>query len=185
MILYRTGHYLDTNYQNGYLTLTKEDNVRFVRWTIIVHGFIASVLIILSTILIFGRIERKYERLHRTIGKVTVLMAIIILIPTGYILSIFNSSGNLASILFLILTSLTLISILNGWRSVLRKELYAHQLWMHRFYILLSSAIWLRINMSIAFYFYQPTSQLYAVCIVLSWLPQLIFFEILKKRILG
>jgi hypothetical protein len=177
LILFGAMSYLHRPEKTGYLLLVPDHQLNLMRWTIGLHGFSAFILILLTSILIFGRIEHKWPNFHRKLGKITLFIGIILLIPTGFILSFLNSSGTKSSVLFIALTSLSLMSIISGWKKIRSGDQLTHSIWMKRFYILLTSAIWLRINMFIAFEFFIPDQNIYFYCVLLSWVPQLIVYE--------
>lgn len=177
LILFGAISYLHRVEKTGYLLLIPDNQLNLIRWTIGLHGLSAFILILFSSILIFGKIENSWPEIHKKIGKTTIFLSIIILIPTGYILSFLNTSGEKASVLFTILTTLCLITLVNGWRKIRSGDQMSHHIWMKRYYILLTSAIWLRINMFIAFVFFTPNQDIYFYCALLSWVPQLIVYE--------
>jgi uncharacterized membrane protein len=182
LILVNTQGYLHLSEPSGFLRLVPSENLTIVRWTIAFHALFAFLLISINSFLLFGRIEMKFPKTHRFLGKSSFLMTLTIFIPTGYILSIFNTSGNIASVLFLVLTSLSLIAVINGWKRIKMKDILSHQKYMERFYILLTSAIWLRINMFITTNITELNQANYVLCVILSWIPQLFLYEILRGK---
>jgi hypothetical protein len=89
--------------------------------------------------------------------------------------------GFLGKFLFLSLTTLSVISLINGFRAAVNKSFVLHQQWMIRFYILLPSALWLRLNMFVFFSLFGMGEWQYLCAAFLSWVPQLLIFEIKTK----
>jgi uncharacterized membrane protein len=144
-----------------------------------VHALVSFVLLLTSGTLIFFRIEQYYPTVHRLAGKFTVVLAILVVVPTGFILSFHALGGILGKLIFALLTLLSLISISLGFYFAIKRSIPIHRKWMLRFFILLTSAIWLRINLFICFQVKWVISESdYLWCAVLSWVPQLLLLEL-------
>lgn len=181
LLFYVSSKYFDFSDDSGYLS--NRPSI-FFRFSVILHLVSASILLLITTILIFFRIEKKWPNIHSKFGKTTVIIGLFLLVPTGFYLSCFAMGGILGNFLFFGLTVLTLLSLINAYRSAVKKKFMHHKRWMIRFYILLTSALWLRLNMFVLFYFFSAGEWQYLTATFLSWAPQLILFEIysVKKR---
>lgn len=180
LLFYVSTKYFDFADHSGYLN-GRTTNLLFFRFSVIIHLISASVLLMTTTALIFFRLELKWPRLHRTLGKVSLVIGLLFLVPTGLHLSYHSMGGILGKIIFYSLSLLTFLSLLYGYYSAIKGSFDQHKRWMTRFYILLTSALWLRLNMFILFYFFGTGEWQYLTASFLSWVPQLLIFEMTVK----
>ena len=179
LILYVSSRYFDSNDTGGYLAGRAENIINTIRISLLFHAVASFVAIVFASTLIFFRIELIYPKLHRLTGKMVVLLVLFIIVPTGFILSFNALGGPVGKLIFTLLTILTLISISFGFYFASQRRINLHRKWMLRFFILLTSAIWLRINLFICFQVKWVISENdYLLCAILSWLPQLLLLEL-------
>ena len=183
LIFYSSVRYLNPGFENGYLSGNKFPYLSVFRIGLIVHLIIAPFLVFCSSLLLFFKLEKKSPRIHRVIGRLTVYTAFLLLIPSGFILSYYAIGGLIGQLLFFSLTFLTLISVARALFEARNRNFALHRKWMIRFYILLTSAIWLRLNMFIGSYFFHFNGvDFYLTAAALSWIPQFIIAEFLFLR---
>jgi uncharacterized membrane protein len=183
LIFYSSVRYLNPDFENGYLSGNKFPYLSVFRIGLIVHLIIGPFLVFSSSLLLFFKLERRSPRLHRVIGRLTVYSAFVFLIPSGFILSYYAIGGIVGQILFFSLTFLTFITVARALFEARNRNFTLHRKWIIRFYILLTSAIWLRLNMFIGSYFFHLNGiDFYLTAAALSWIPQLIFAELLFLR---
>lgn len=182
LLFLSSSRYFDFSNHSGFLLGKTTDGDNTVRWIVILHLISASLLLVSTTFLIFFRLEKKSPILHRTIGKSTLLIGLLSLVPSGLYLSGSAMGGSAGKFLFLSLSLLTLICIVFGYRTAKNRSFIQHRFWMIRFYILLTSALWLRLNMFVIFSFFGAGEKQYLFAVIGSWVPQLLIFEIFKKR---
>jgi uncharacterized membrane protein len=179
LIVFVTSRYLDSNDTGGYLAGRSEESISLIRYSVLFHAIASFLALVFTSTLIFFRIELSFPILHRFAGKTIVFLSLLFIIPTGFILSINALGGNLGKLIFTLLTLLTLISISFGFYFASKRRIELHQKWMLRFFVLLTSAIWLRINLFVCFQVKWVISESdYLWCAVLSWVPQLILLEL-------
>jgi|GEM_PF-1164634 len=180
LIFYSSLRYVNPSFENGYLSGNNLPFFSLFRFGLIIHLFVAPFLILSSSILLFFKLETKNPNLHRLIGRSTIYLGILFLVPSGLILSYYAIGGFMGQLLFFSLTILTFISLVRALFAAKNRDFKMHRKWVIRFYILLTSAIWLRLNMFIGSYYLGFNGvDLYLSSAVLSWVPQLFFTEIL------
>lgn len=144
-----------------------------------IHVVSAPLLMLLSTLLIFGRIENRFPKTHRFLGKITVSTGFLLFIPSSFILAFFAMGGVTGKLLFFTITICTLISLFYAYRFARQKDFPRHRRWILRFYVFLLSAIFLRINKFIfGHYFGFYGTDAYLLAVLLSWLPQWLLLEL-------
>lgn len=179
LIVFVTSRYLDPSDLGGYLAYRSEETVNLIRHSVLIHATSSYLVLLLASLLIFFRIEQNSPRVHRTIGKLIVFSTLLFLVPTGFVLSYHALGGISGKMLFGLLTLLSLLFIAQGFYTALKRKVYHHRKWMLRFFIVLSSAIWLRINLFICFQVKWIISENdYLWCAILSWVPQLVILEL-------
>jgi len=183
LILYSSLRYLNPNYANGYLAGNKLPYLSVFRIGLIVHLFVAPLLILSSSILLFFKLETKKPKTHRLIGRWTIYLGVFFLIPSGLILSYYAIGGTKGQILFFTLTIFTLFALFRALFEAKNKNFNSHRKWVIRLYILLTSAIWLRLNMFFGSYFLGLSGvEFYLLAALFSWVPQLFIVELLFLR---
>lgn len=179
LILYSSLRYLNPSYKNGYLTGNQLPYFSVFRFGLIIHLIVAPLLILSSSILLFFKLETKKPKTHRLIGRFTIYLGVAFLIPSGLILSYYAIGGMAGQIIFFILTILTFSALLKALFEAKNKNFNNHRKWVIRFYILLTSAIWLRLNMFFGSYFFSLGGvEFYLLAALLSWVPQLLIAEL-------
>ena len=179
LIVIATSRYLNPDETGGYLASRTLDTISLIRFTVLVHALVSFVLLLTSGTLIFLRLEQKYSTAHRLAGKFTVFLTILVVVPTGFVLSYHALGGLDGKLIFALLTLLTLLFISFGFYNAMKRRFDLHKKWMLRFFVLLTSAIWLRINLFICFQVkWVITENDYLWCAVLSWVPQLLLLEL-------
>jgi len=179
LIVFVTSRYLDSNDTGGYLAGRSEESISLIRYSVLFHAIASFLALVFTSTLIFFRLEQKYPTAHRLAGKLTVFLTILLVVPTGFILSYHALGGLYGKLIFALLTLLTLLFISYGFYNAMKRRFDLHKKWMLRFFVLLTSAIWLRINLFICFQVKWVISETdYLWCAVLSWVPQLLLLEL-------
>ena len=182
LIFYSSLKYIDPNFKGGYLSGRGSSSVELVRVALLLHAFSATSITWLMTPSIFFRTVRSWQRFHVLTGRTSAYMGFFILLPSGIILSYYAMGGTEGKILFLVLTMFSAVCLFFGFRTARLQEFLLHRIWMSRFYILLTSAIWLRIFMFITIFRSGTMDEnQYLICALMSWVPQIIVFEIFLK----
>ncbi len=144
-----------------------------------VHVISAPLLIVISSLLVFFRLEYKFPKTHRFLGKAVVFTGFLLFIPSSFILAAFALGGWKGILLFNILSLLSAVSLCLAYYFARKRSIAKHRKWMLRFYIFLLSAIFLRINKFIfGYYFDYFGIESYLLSALLSWLPQWVLLEL-------
>ena len=83
--------------------------------------------------------------MHRVLGRVQIGLILLLICPSGMIMSFGASAGPIATLGFLVLVILTGATAVAGWRNAVRRRFRTHELWMQRCYLLLCSAVVIRV----------------------------------------
>jgi hypothetical protein len=183
LLFYSSFKYFDLSYNSGYFSGKNPETLPLFRIAVITHLVSATLILVLASVQILFRFEIKKPALHRKIGILSIFSGLFFLVPTGFYLSTHAMGGIPGKIIFFCLSSLTLVSLINGYRFAVKRSIHMHRVWMIRFYIFLTSALWLRLNMLWIFLSFGNGEWQYITASILSWVPQLIIFEIFKKKL--
>jgi hypothetical protein len=98
-------------------------------------------------------------------------------------MGLYANGGYLAQISFVLLSVLWIVSTYFGLIYILKKNLDKHVLWMFRSYALTLSAVTLRFYAYLfdVFNIAIPPVETYIILSYLSWIPNLLMVEFLRK----
>ncbi len=124
--------------------------------------------------------RQRYPAWHRRLGRSMVVCVLVLLTPSGLWMSAYAMTGKVAAVGFALLSLVTFVAATLGWRSAVRRDFVQHQRWMQRLYVLLASAVVLRVMGGFA----QTTGMdgIYPFAAWVSWLLPLGLLEIYQRR---
>lgn len=176
--------YFSMRYDIGFL-LTKQAILHKDIWRYAFYTHISTSLLVL----LFGLIQfsRKmligYKNIHRTLGKVYILLVLFFSAPSGLIMAFYANGG------FWPKVSFALTSVLWWWFSykafieVKNGNYTSHMHYMVRSYAMTLSAISLRLYVLFLPIFIQlHAKDMYTLVAWLSWVPNLILAEFLLRK---
>jgi len=150
-------------------------------------GFYAHILsspiaLMCGTIQFSSSIRSRAAKLHRMMGRVYVVCVLLFAAPGGFIMA-FGTRGGVSSMAcFLVMSVTTWFFTWQGWRAAKRGEFAAHRKWMSRSYLMMASAIILRIIDPALRQAGVPDLISYQASVWLSWVPSLGLFEFLQRH---
>lgn len=184
-IVFLSSKYVNTNFVVGYLSGRPQESIEIVRWTLVIHSYAAALCILLSTPSIFFKTDQHLRWLHRSSGRIVLYIGVFILFPSAIVLTYFAYGAWFVKLPFYLLSVLYILFLIIGIQKAKWGLMLSHRKWMIRFYILLTSALWLRINMFVVIYSTGTLHDFqYFMAAILSWLPQIIIAEILFYKLL-
>lgn len=141
------------------------------------HILSGPISLILGTLLISEQFRRRYPKAHRYLGRIQVACVLFLVAPSGLVMSYRADSGVIAAIGFATLAVVTGICVALGWRSAVNRRIPDHRRWMWRCYLLLCSAVVLRLIAGLAIVTAFEADWLYPFAAWASWLVPLVVFE--------
>ena len=115
------------------------------RWAFYAHIISGPLALVLGTILVSDSFRSRYRGWHRFLGRIQVAGVIFVVAPSGFWMALFVESGVISVIGFATLSLLTGFFAAMGWRSAVRRRFPEHRRWMWRCFLLLCSAVVLRL----------------------------------------
>ncbi len=158
----------------------KQEYMGIIPWRIafFVHVF-TSVFVLAAGFTQFSpRILGRYKKIHRTMGKVYVIVILFITGPASFIMALLANGGILSRIAFTCLSVLWMYTTAKAWQTARARQFAEHRNWMYRSYALTLSAITLRAWkwLLIALFHLRPLNT-YMIVAWLGFVPNLLIAE--------
>ena len=179
LIVIKSLEYAHPDFSTGFIASKKKVFDGIFKWGLYGHIILTPILLLISSILIFFSLEKKYKKTHRILGVFYVFVVLFLDGPCSFILAI-NANTLGAVIPFILLTLLWMFYTFKALMFAKKKDFKKHQQMMTRSYLLLISAILLRIYGYIAVVHLETYD--YVTIVWLSWVPQLFVYEVLILR---
>ncbi len=144
-----------------------------------VHVISGPIALLASTLLMNSVARNRWPKLHRYVGRLTVVIVLILVVPSGFVMAFYAHSGRFAELGFISLALSTGLCAVAGWQTARRRQFQRHQRWMTRLFLMLFSAVVLRIIGGASLHFQWTSEWIYPVNAWVSWLVPLSAFEIL------
>lgn len=138
-------NYFPPNFQSDFLQGRDGYFFGAYQWAFYPHIASGPAALFLGMLLISERFRLRFPKWHRRLGRVHVLNVLFVVSPSGLWMAYDTSTGTIAAISFAILAVATATCSALGWRAAVRRQFAIHRCWMTRSFVLLCSAVVLRI----------------------------------------
>ncbi len=152
-------------------------------WAFYVHIVSGPLSLALGMFLISATMRARFPALHRYVGRVQVLNVLFLVLPSGLWMSYRAMTGWLASLSFAMLSVVASACVIQGWRYAVKRKFATHQRWMERCFVLLCSAVTLRVFGGLAVWFEIESDWYYTLSSWLCWVLPLAGYEIYVRTI--
>jgi uncharacterized membrane protein len=140
---------------------------------------VAGPFALLAGLVLLSDFSRRRRRVHRVLGRVQVCVLLLLLLPSSVMMSAYAFGGWPAGLSFVLLSFATAFCAAVGVVCARRKRFDRHQRWMHRTFVLLCSAVALRLLSGAASLLEVPNPErAYVVASWCSWLVPLAVWEV-------
>ena len=147
-----------------------------------VHILSGPVVLLAGLILLSEYVRRRHGGLHRVLGRVQVVVLLLFVLPSGAVMSRHAFGGWPAGLSFLLLSAATAGCAVAGVAHARRRRYDRHRRWMLRCYVLLCSAVALRLMSGAAGLVGVPSLEgAYVAAAWGSWLLPLAVYELLER----
>ena len=171
------GDYFPPNFQSDFLLNRESHFFGAYRFAFYIHIIVSPLTLLSGLLLLNRRIRSRRPHLHRTLGKAHIASVLFLVVPSSLWMSAYAFSGNLAGSGFAILSLVTALCAVQGWIHARERRFEQHQLWMNRCFVLLCSAIVLRLVSGAGLVMGLEAWWLYPMCAWGSWVLQIAIFE--------
>ena len=174
LIVLKSLNYYHPNFEYGYLSDKKNFFSGWFSVGLYVHIIVYPLLLSLATLLLFfQKVMAVYW--HRTLGKVYVFAALVLGVPSAFILGVYSTSDTYSVPQFILLSLLFFVFTYLAYRAIKKRDYIVHEKMMIRSYIILLSAIFTRYYSFTAIRYFGLFD--YDLIVLCSWLPHLMVYE--------
>jgi hypothetical protein len=147
-----------------------------------VHILSAPLVLFNGLILLSAYVRRRHGGWHRWLGRVQVGVLLFLVLPSSVVMSRHAFGGWPAGLSFLLLSAATAICAIVGVVYACRRRYHQHRRWMLRCYVLICSAVALRLISGTAGLVGVPSPEhAYIIAAWSSWLFPLAACEIVER----
>lgn len=151
-------------------------------WAFYVHLASGPISLLLGTVLISDRLRARWPKWHRRLGRVQGINVLLLVAPSGLWMARYAVTGAIAGAGLGALSIATAVFIALGWRAAVQRRYAMHQRWMERTFVLLCSAVVIRIIGGLATVTNFDAMWLYPASCWGSWLLPLAIYEWFTMR---
>jgi len=146
-------------------------------WAFYTHLVAGPVSLVVGMILISERFRRFAPRWHRRLGRLQVACVLLLVAPSGLWMAWYAATGAVAGAGLGSLAITTAVCIALGWRAAVGRRFDDHRRWMWRTFLLLCSAVVIRLVGGMATVVHFDALWLYPLSAWASWIVPLLVFE--------
>lgn len=172
--------YLPPDFRSDFLTDRESYFWGAYAWAFYTHIISGPLTLLVGLLLINPMFLQTFPKWHRFLGRVQVLTILCVLTPSGLWMSRHAASGRIAGVGFACLAAATAIFAAMGWRRAVQRRFQEHRRWMWRTFILLCSAVVLRLTAGFTIIIGAERDWVYPLSAWASWLIPLAVFETIE-----
>jgi uncharacterized membrane protein len=174
-------NYFPPNFSSDFLRGREGHFFGVYQWAFYTHIVAGPVSLVLGLVLLAERTRRRFPKWHRLLGRVQVGCVLLFVTPSGLWMAWYAAAGPLAGAGLATLAVVTAFCVALGARAAVKRRFAEHRRWMLRCYVLLCSAVVLRVIGGLATVagFYAEWVDPLANWI--SWLVPLTAFEVYER----
>jgi putative effector of murein hydrolase LrgA (UPF0299 family) len=149
-------------------------------WAFYAHLVAGPASLLLGTLLISTRFRSVAPRWHRRLGRTLAAVVLLLLVPSGLWMARYAATGAVAGWGLGTLAIATAACVVLGVRAAVARSFADHERWMWRTYMLLVSAVVIRLIGGLATVTQFDALWLYPLSCWISWLTPLVVFEAIQ-----
>jgi uncharacterized membrane protein len=174
-------NYLPPNFASDFLRGRERHFFGAYQWAFYTHIASGPVTLVLGLILVGERFRVRYPRWHRRLGWLQVACVLLLVTPSGLWMAYYAAAGPVAGLSLATLAVATATSASAGVRAAMRRRFAEHRRWMWRCYLLLCSAVVLRVIGGLGTVAGVSSPWFDPVATWVSWLVPLAAFELRER----
>jgi hypothetical protein len=172
--------YFPPNFDSEFLLGRDSEFYGSYQWAFHVHVISGPLALLLGLCLLSSGIRKRWPSWHRRVGRFQCVLLLTCVAPSGFWMAFYAHSGRFAEAGFVALSLATAVTTIMGWQAALRRHFVAHQRWMTRNFLLLFSAVILRIIGGASEYCGWHYDWIYPLNAWLSWLLPIGIYEVMR-----
>jgi predicted membrane protein DUF2306 len=174
--------YFPPNYDSLFLQGREATFTGLYRAAFYVHIFSGPFVLFNGLILMSESVRYRHGGLHRVLGRLQVIVLLVLVLPTSVVMSRHAFGGWPAGLSFLVLAAATATCAIAGVIHARRRCYERHRRWMLRSYLLICSAVLLRlISGAAGLVGVTSPERAYFIAAWCSWIIPLAVYEIAER----
>ncbi len=175
-------NYLPPDFNSDFLRGRESYFAGGYQWAFYSHIAVGPIVLILGLAQLNDRFRQRSPQWHRNLGKLQIACILLVLAPSGLWMAFYAETGAVAGVSFALLAAATALTAWCGWRAAMRRRFAHHRQWMMRCYLLLCSAVVIRVIGGAVSVAGIQGDWTYPLASWVSWLVPLATFEVLQRR---
>lgn len=173
--------YLPPNFESDFLQDREGYFWKGYHWAFYTHLVSGPLSLILGMILISDRFRLRFPKWHRYLGRIQAFNVLFLVAPSGLVMANYAMTGSIAAMGFAVLALATAVCMAMGWRTAVQRRFGEHQRWMQRCFVLLCSAVVVRVIGGLLTVIDFGPAWPYQAAAWGSWLVPLLVFELTQS----
>jgi hypothetical protein len=180
-IVWEYQRYFPADFESAFLSGKRAFFHGGYRFAFYAHILVGPATIVLAAILLHSGFRQSYQYLHRSVGRIQAAFVLLVLVPSGLVMSVKAYAGPIASAGFATLSLATAVTMVLAIDRARRGLLLSHRRWAVRTAILLTSPLFSRVIAGAAITMNLETETFYWINAWVSWLVPLVGYEMLLQ----
>lgn len=180
-VVWNYRNYLPPNFSSDFLRGRESYFFGPYSWAFYVHLVTGPITLILGTFLVMDRLRMRFPEWHKRMGRIQGMCILGFMTPSGLYMAFYADAGPIAAVGFVALALCTAACVAMGWRTAIQRKFVAHRLWMWRCYVLLCSAVVIRLVGGFGAVMGIDAAWVYQTSAWMSWIGPLIVFELIDR----
>ena len=180
--------YFPPNFESDFLLGRKAYFAGAYGFAFYTHILTTPFALVSGLLLMSRSFRRKYPAKHRLIGKMHVIGILLLVVPSSLWMSAYAFTGHLAGAGFALLSLSTGYCVAMGWRRARERNFIKHRYWMTRCFVMLCSAVVLRLISGAATIMDADSVWTYPLAAWVAWIVPLFgleFYDYCDRRAKG
>jgi hypothetical protein len=173
--------YLPPNFESDFLQDREGYFWKGYHWAFYMHLVSGPLSLILGMILISDRFRMRFPKWHRYLGRIQAFNVLFLVAPSGLLMAYYAMTGPIAAMGFAVLAIATAVCVAMGWRTAVQRRFVQHRLWMQRCFVLLCSAVVVRVIGGLLTVIDYGPAWTYQAAAWGSWVVPLLVFELTQS----
>jgi hypothetical protein len=152
------------------------------QWAFYTHIASGPVTLVAGLLLVSERFRLRFAQWHRVLGRMQVALVLLLVSPSGLWMAFYAAAGTTATVSFALLAILTGACAALGWRAAVQRRFLVHRRWMWRCFLLLCSAVILRLVGGLATFCGVHAEWFDPLASWACWVMPLAVFELSRLR---
>jgi hypothetical protein len=172
--------YFPANFRSDFLLGREAYFADAYQWAFYAHIIAGPFVLLVGMVLLSDSIRRRFPVWHRRLGRMQVSCVLLVVAPSGLWMAQYAATGPTAGVGFAALALATAFCAAKGLQTAMLRRFEEHRIWMLRCFVLLCSAVVLRVIGGLSDVL--GVEWTYPLAAWVSWLMPLVVLESVRFR---